>query len=239
MKNHGQGNAAFTIREIFSVRKNFLFLLLLFSDMACTQKYLAIPFRAEARIKHEDEFLSLSYNHFERGVFFSDVELGLNVLWKASFKKNNAYKENLGFFVPGGFLILPNMENTYNSAKLNALPIQLKEGYPFVLYKSTLLKVLGIIHTHPDLYAEPRPAPINDYQYCYLGIHNYIMDHNNLFDAYKDLRGRECYKRLGARSDYYRIPFVYYQLLTSPLDFKYERKFASSAIALCVRFFEK
>src|SRR5687767_11204204 len=116
--------------EIISTRNNFLLLLFLFSDMACTQKYLAIPFRAEAKIKHEDEFLSLSYNHFEGGVFFSDVEFGLNVLWKASFKKNNAYKENLGFFVPGGLLILPNMENTYNRAKLSALPMQLKAGYP-------------------------------------------------------------------------------------------------------------
>jgi len=209
VKNYGQGNASSAIREIISVRKNFLFLLLLFSDMACMQKYLAGPFRDEARIRHGDEFLSLSYNHFEGGIFFSNVEFGLNVLWKASFKKNNAYKENLGFFVPGGLLILPNMENTYNRAKLSALPMQLKDGYPFVWYKNTFLKVLGIIHTHPDINSEARPAPINDYQYCYLGIHNYIMDHNNLFDAYKDLRGRECYKRLGARSDYYRIPFVY------------------------------
>jgi hypothetical protein len=209
VKNHAQGKAAFTIREITSVRNNFLFLLLLFSDVACTQKYLGIPFHAEARIKHGDEFLSLSYNHFEGGVFFSNVEFGLNVLWKASFKKNNAYKENLGFFVPGGFLILPNMENTYNRGNLSALPTQVKDGNLLVWYKSASLKVLGIIHTHPDIYSEPRPAPINDYQYCYLGVHNYIMDHNNLFDAYKDSRGRECYKRLGPRSDYYRIPFVY------------------------------
>jgi hypothetical protein len=186
-----------------------VFLLLLFSDLACTQKYLAIPFSAEPRIAQRDDFLSLWYNHFEGGVFFSNVEFGLNVLWKASFKKNNAYKENLGFFVPGGFLILPNVENTYNRAKLSALPIQLKDGYPFVLYRSTLLKVLGIIHTHPVIYSEPRPAPINDYQFCYLGIRNYIMGHNNLFEAYKDARGRECYKRLGTRKDFYRIPFVY------------------------------
>ena len=164
--------------------------------------------RAEERIKHVDGFPSLTYNHFEGGVFFSNVEFGLDVLWKASFKKNNVYKENLGLFVPGGLLILPNMDNTYNRAKISALPIQLKEGYPFVWYKNTLLKVLGIIHTHPDIYSEPRPAPKNDYQYCYLGIHNYIMDHNNLFDAYKDSSGRECYRRLGPRYDYYRIPFV-------------------------------
>jgi hypothetical protein len=209
VKKHTQGNITFTAQEIVPLRRNFLFVLLLFADFACTQKYLVSHTHADEGIKERDEFLSLSYNHFEGGVFFSDVEFGLNVLWKASFKKNNTYKENLGFFVPGGLLILPNRENTYNRAKLSALPTQLKEGNLFVMYKNTLLKVLGIIHTHPDIYSIPIPAPKNDYQYCYLGIHNYIMDHRNLFDAYKDSRGRECYKRLGARIDFHRIPFVY------------------------------
>jgi hypothetical protein len=209
MKNHPQGASIFTLQKVNPARRNFLLVLLLFSDLACTNKYLAIPIRADEIVKHHDEFLSLSYNHFEGGVFFSNVELGLNVLWKASFKKNNAYKENIGFFIPGGFLILPNMENTYNRGTLSALPTQVKDGNLFVWYKSTFLKVLGIIHTHPDIYSVPMPSPKNDYQYCYLGIHNYIMDHKNLFDAYKDSRGIECYKRLGTRSDYYRIPFVY------------------------------
>ena len=198
VKDEFKRDAVVTLREIISVRKNFLFVLLLFSDLACTQKYLAISLRAEERIKHSDEFLSLSYNHFEGGVFFSDVEFGLNVLWKASFKKNNAYKENVGLFVPGGFLILPNMENSDNSGNLSALPMQLKEGNPFVWYKNTLLKVLGIIHTHPGVYGGRRPTPKNDFQLCYLGMHNYVMDHNNLFDAYKDSRGRECYKKFSS-----------------------------------------
>ena len=209
MKNYAQRNNTFTIHEIIPVRKNFLFMLLLFVDLACTQRHLAIPIRAENRIKQQNEFLSLYYNHFEGGVFFSDVEFGLNVLWKASFKNNNPYKENLGFFVPGGFLILPNTQNTYNRGKLGALPTQVKAGNLFVWYDSTFLKVLGIIHTHPDIYSVPIPAPKNDYQYCNLGIHNYIMDHINLLDAYKDSRGRECYQRLGPRTDYHRIPFVY------------------------------
>lgn len=208
MKNHTQGNTNFTVQEI-PVKKNFLFVLLLSADFACSQKYLVTPTHAKERIIERDEFLSLSYNHFEGGVFFSDVEFGLNVLWKASFKKNNTYKENIGFFVPGGFLILPNRENTYNRGNLNAFPKQLKDGTLFVWYNNELLKVLGIIHTHPDIYSEPMPAPLNDYQFCYLGIHNYIMDHRNLFDAYKDSRGRECYQRLGSRRDYYKIPFVY------------------------------
>ena len=209
MKNYTQRSITFAALEIVPLRRNFLLVLVLFGDFACAQKYLATPVDADERIKEQDEFLSLSYNHFEGGVFFSDVEFGLNVLWNASFKKNNTYKENLGFFVPGGFLILPNRDNTYNRAKISALPTQIKEGTLFVLYKSTLLKVLGIIHTHPDIYSIPIPAPGNDYQYCYLGIHSYIMDHRNLFDAYKDSRGRECHQRLGSRGDYYKIPFVH------------------------------
>jgi len=209
VKNYVQRSNTFAIQEIIHVGKNFLFVLLLFANLACAQRHLDIVIRAENSIKHRDEFLSLSYNHFEGGVFFSDIKLGLHVLWKASFKKNSAYKENLGFFVPGGFLILPNTQNTCNRGKLGALPTQVKEGNLFVWYDSTFLKVLGIIHTHPDIYSVPIPAPKHDYQYCNLGIHNYIMDHINLFDAYKDSRGRECYRRLGPRTDYHRIPFVY------------------------------
>jgi hypothetical protein len=208
VKNHTRRRINFTVCEILSAWKNFLLVLLLFGDLACAQKYLGAPVYTKERIEHQDEFLSASYCHFEGGVFFSDIEFGLDVLWNASFKNKNPYKENLGLFVPGGLLILPNIESTVNRSRISALPTQLKEGKLFVLYKSILLEVLGIIHTHPDSYSIPMPAPKNDYQYCYLGIHNYVMDQNNLFDAYKDSWGRERYRRLGIRRDYHRIPFV-------------------------------
>jgi hypothetical protein len=209
VKNNTRRKIIFTICEVLSARKDFLLvLLLLLGDLACAQKYLVAPTDGKKKIEYQDEFLSASYCHFEGGVFFSDIEFGLDVLWRASFKGKNPYKENLGLFVPDGLLILPNIENMYNRSRISALPTQLKEGKLFVLYKTTLLEVLGIIHTHPDPYSIPMPAPKNDYQYCYLGIHNYVMDQNNLFDAYKDSWGRECYRRLGHRSDYHRIPFV-------------------------------
>ncbi len=63
-----------------------------------------------------------------------------------------------------------------------------------------------MIHTHPDVYTRREPSPRNDYQYCYLGLHSYVMDHLNLYDAYKDVLGREVYDRLGTRNSYHKIP---------------------------------
>jgi hypothetical protein len=205
VKNLIECHTPFTAQEIINRRMSFLLVLMLFADSACMQRHLATSI-SEERNRHRDEFPSAAYNHFEGGVLFSDVAFGLNVLWKASFKNGCAYKENLAFFVPGGLLISPNKENTLNSAKLSALSKQVIEKKLFVLYDTILLEVLAIIHTHPDPYSKPIPAPRNDYQYCYLGIHNYIMDHHNLFDAYKDAKGRETYKRLGSRIDYHRFP---------------------------------
>ena len=82
----------------------------------------------------------------------------------------------------------------------------LDSGKFYVKFEGTFIEVLGIIHTHPDVYSRPEPSPKNDYQYCNLGIHNYVMDHINLFDAYKNTNGHEVYKRLGPRHAYDKIP---------------------------------
>ena len=177
--------------------------MVLFTHVACSKKdFLS----AEVKGQQEDRFPSASYNHFEGGVLFTDVEAGLEILWKASFKDGNAYKENLGFFVNDGLLILPNKNNTYKSSKLGALPTLTDSGKFYVKFAGTFIEVLGIIHTHPDVYSRPEPSPQNDYQYSNLGIHNYVMDHINLFDAYKNVKGYEVYKRLGPRHAYDKIP---------------------------------
>lgn len=153
---------------------------------------------------HEERFPSASFNHFEGGVLFTDVELGLEVLWQASFKDGNAYKENLGFFVHGGLLILPNKYNTCGTARLSALPTKTDGGKLYVRFAGNDIKVFGMIHTHPDVHTRREPTPRNDYQYCYLGIHNYVMD-----------RSRKVYSK-GA-------PLAYFLKLAS-----------SSAICFCV-----
>jgi len=153
------------------------------------------------------EFTSAAYNHFEGGILFADVQEGLDILWRASFKGKNAYKENLAFFVEGGLLITPNKDNTGKSASLGALQKKVENGKLYVNFGGMFTEVLGIIHTHPCYHSLPEPSPKSDYQYCYLGIHNYVMDHRNLFDAYKDSKGGEVYRRLGARNAYDQIPF--------------------------------
>lgn len=154
----------------------------------------------------EDRFLSSTFNHFEGGVLFSNVEEGLEILWQASFREKNLYKENLAFFVPGGLLILPNKNNTQRTSLLDALPVTADERNLFVQFGGKSLQVLGMIHTHPDIHCQHQPTPRNDYQYCYLGIHSYVMDHLNLFDAFKDVAGREVYIRLGPRNAFHRLP---------------------------------
>jgi hypothetical protein len=156
----------------------------------------------------KDKFLSLTFNHFEGGVLFGDVELGMDVLWKASFKDGRTYKENLGFFVSEGLLILPNKNNTAESAQLDALPNYVAGKKLFVLFGDTYLEVLGIIHSHPDVYSLRMPTPRNDYPFSYLGIHNYVMGFLDLLDAYKDPAGNEVFDVLGPRNSYSRIPFA-------------------------------
>jgi hypothetical protein len=152
--------------------------------------------------------ISRDYNHFEGGVLFTNVEEGLDVLWVASFKNgNNLYKENAAFFVPDGLLILPNTLNTPRSATLSVIEHYIDHHKLFVRFAGTSMQVLGIVHTHPDIFSLHIPAPKNDYQYSRLGIHNYVMDHRCLLDAYKDPAGREVFTVLGKRDTYKRIPF--------------------------------
>jgi hypothetical protein len=188
------------ILQIYSL---FIASAFLHTLVSCSQKEF-MPSKAHQK----DRFLSSSYNHFENGILFTDVEAGLEVLWKASFKDGNVYKENLGFFVNGGLLILPNKYNTCTTARPTALETKIHGGKLHVKFAGNFTEVLSMIHTHPDVHTRREPTPRNDYQYCYSGIHNYVMDHLNLFDAYKDAIGREVYDRLGPRDSYHKIPIV-------------------------------
>ncbi len=194
-----------TTDKKFNSSPCLLLIIVLFTQLACSKKDIL---STDVKRQQEDRFPSASFNHFEGGVLFTDVEAGLEILWKASFKERNTYKENLGYFVKDGLLILPNKNNTYKSSKLGALETMLDSGKFYVKFGGTFIEVLGIIHTHPDVYCRPEPSPQNDYQYCNLGIHNYVMDHINLFDAYKNTRGHEVYKRLGPRHAYDKIPLL-------------------------------
>jgi hypothetical protein len=105
-------------------------------------------------------------------------------------------------------LILPKKYNTCTTARPTALETKIHGGKLHVKFAGNFTEVLSMIHTHPDVHTRREPTPRNDYQYCYSGIHNYVMDHLNLFDAYKDAIGREVYDRLGPRDSYHKIPIV-------------------------------
>ncbi|MCU0344272.1 MAG: hypothetical protein MUF28_10710 [Ignavibacterium sp.] len=156
----------------------------------------------------DNEFLSEQYNHFEGGILYTDIELGLDLLWNASFKNGRLYKENIGFFIDGGLLILPNRNNTRTSSSYSSVYCFTKDNKLFVEFNGNYVQVLGIIHTHPDEWGIQTPTNKHDYQFSYLGIHNYIISKYDLFDAYKAANGMELYDRLGTRKNYSAIPFV-------------------------------
>ena len=158
--------------------------------------------RIQSTAKPRTPFVSADYNHFQGGVLFPDLDEGLDVLWRAGFHGHRPVKENVGFFTDGGLLILPNEHNTISTGRLSALPIKIYNSTLYVLHKEQLLEVLGIIHTHIDPYAANTPSTRNDYQFGYLGIHNYVISYHEIFDAYKDESGEETYKSIGSRSDY-------------------------------------
>lgn len=139
-------------------------------------------------------FLSESYHHFEGGVLFTEIDLGLSVLWNASFKNGRPYKENLGLLVPGGLFILPNKNNTVRSSRFEVI-LTIQENKLYMESGGMILPVLAIIHTHPDFVAVSEPTPKMDYQYAYLGIHNYIISANHLYDAYHDSYGNDIFER--------------------------------------------
>jgi hypothetical protein len=149
--------------------------------------------------------VSAQFNHFENGQLFTDVEKGLDILWEASFINNRAYKENVGLLVSSGLIILPNRNNKVDRGSLGMLPLQVREEKLWVYYNYSWFEVKGIVHTHPDPYCLSRPAPGNDYQFARLGVHNFIIDHSNLFDAFHDLNGDETFVRLGPRNAYRKI----------------------------------
>ena len=152
--------------------------------------------------------LSTAYKHFDGGALFTDIDEGLRVLWAASFINGRPYKENLGYFIHGGILISPNFENTNRSACMTALSKQVRDGKLFVSFQGIEMEVLAIIHTHPDRQIMRTPTPGKDYQFGYMGIHNYVMSQEDLFDAYKDTSGFEVFDRLGWREQIDKIPFV-------------------------------
>jgi hypothetical protein len=156
----------------------------------------------------QSKSLSEHYNHFSGGLLFTDMNEGLKVLWAASFVNGRAYKENLGYFVTGGLLISPNRDNTYKGASTNALTKLLRDGKLYVIHQGIELEVLAIIHTHPSFQSLRMPTPSADYQFGHMGIHNYIIGHDDLFDAYKDASGYEVYERLGGRTEFGKIPFL-------------------------------
>lgn len=174
---------------------------------ACTGKFFhSTTFHATTN--ECDKLVSDLYDHFNEGIMFQSLEDGLDVLWKASFHGHVPHKENAGFLVAEGLIILPNRNNTLQSANISTLPIKILDNKLYVQYKGNLSEVYGIIHTHIDPYSAATPTPRNDYQFGYLGLHNYVLSYHTIYDAYKNCKGEEIFTDLGARKDYKPFAFL-------------------------------
>jgi hypothetical protein len=149
-------------------------------------------------------FPSEAYNHFEGGKLFTDVQEGLDVMWKASFRYGKPYKENLGFILPHGILVAPNKDNTRSTAAISVYPKWVEYGKLLLLYNGNIYEVLAIVHTHPQPVLQ-EPTPLYDFQYCFMGIHNFVISRQHIFDAWKDKDGNETFRILGKRTEYERI----------------------------------
>jgi hypothetical protein len=171
---------------------------------SCSQKLVA----PSDSVGQEDAFMSQEYGHFEGGVLFSDVEHGLHVLWHASFRNRKVYKENIGFFVEGGILILPNKDNTQTASRINALPIVPSNNKIYVEFNGQYMEILGIVHTHPNPYGSQVPTSGSDFQFTYLGIHSYVIAVGDVYDAFRDRKGQETFERIGSRNSLATIPFT-------------------------------
>jgi hypothetical protein len=57
------------------------------------------------------------------------------------------------------------------------------------------MEVLAFVHTHPNSVAVNEPTSKKDYQFAYLGIHNYIISHHYFYDAFYDTYGNEVFDR--------------------------------------------
>ncbi len=184
-----------------SVASVLTIVILLTGIISCSKKTITTT----GRYLKDQLFWSEYYNHFEEGVLFTDIEQGLSVLWKASFKNGQVYKENLGLIVSGGVLILPNKNNTANSSRFS-VSLFVKENKLYVECRDITFQVMGIVHTHPDGLSFIEPTSKKDYQFAYLGIHNYIISNNLLFDAYYNERGNETFERIRKTHNYQGIP---------------------------------
>jgi hypothetical protein len=161
----------------------------------CAEKLV----NADADItKKKEQFLSSYYNHFKDGLIVKDIAEGVELLWRASFKNGYVYKENLGLLLHEGLLIAPNELNTRNRTRLSIYNKSIKDGKLFVLYNGHQHQVLAILHTHPE--GTPIPSPRHDFQYAYIGIHNFVISQGDIYDAFKDKKGNEVFRRIGDRS---------------------------------------
>jgi hypothetical protein len=174
---------------------NLILIVMILGAGGCADKLIDVD---ATSARQHDEFVSAAYDHFKDGLILTDINEGLDLLWRASFRNGRVYKENLALILPEGVLITPNNANTRNRARLSTYQKIIDGEKLFVIYQGRRYEVLAIIHTHPD--GLPIPAPRFDFQYAFLGIHNFVISRNHIYDAFKDKKGNEIFRRIGDRT---------------------------------------
>lgn len=73
-------------------------------------------------------------------------------MWRRSFRadQQTVYCENAAWLTNKGVLMLPNYKNRRDESDLNYYRLVTHEGVSYVRYHGQELRILGVVHTHPN-----------------------------------------------------------------------------------------
>jgi|GEM_PF-4817881 len=132
---------------------------------------------------------------FRGGVLYEigDICRGLKDLWKASVYENGGLqRENLALFTSQGLLVLPNEGNDRYGVlgSLRFLGNIISKDHTKVTFAGEEFEILGMIHTHPDLFSTSEHAPYDQKQFEWKWttgeIGNYVIATNGIYQAQPD-----------------------------------------------------
>lgn len=117
--------------------------------------------------------------------FVKDESTAMNMIWNSSFSNGKPLCETAMYKVMGGYLILPNINNTLTECRTYS---SLIKGYEITINKASYF-IEAVVHTHPN------------YNYGNIGISSQDNEMNRfrptyiLYNKYLyDIQGKEQYK---------------------------------------------
>jgi hypothetical protein len=134
---------------------------------------------------------------FAGGVMYTDIAQGLKDMWAASgYFKGEGYMENVGIFTSKGLLVLPNSGNMTRSpykplGSFRFLGSLISKDQTKLTFGGAELKILGMVHTHPDPAGlqghSPYHKSASDWLFASGQIGSFVISHSGLYQGQTDL----------------------------------------------------